>query len=465
MKKAISLFLALALCLVMLPMSALAAGEITSGTCGDDVTWTLEGTGDGYKLTIRGAGEMDDFSSTNVPWSAYRAQIETVEIEEGVTKIGNNAFYQCGSLTRLTIANTVTSIGTEAFAGCTGLTSITIPESVRDIGEFTFAGCTGLQEIRFEGDVPGIGPWAFENVPETAIGYYPANNESWARLFENGTAPFITWKAYCKDDQHIGIADWSHDENQHWHKCSNPDCNAKVDEAAHDYGDQGDTCACGYERAHVHRLTFVEGKEATCTEEGLLEHYACSGCGKTFADENGERELETVTISKKDHNTVLQGEKEATCTEEGYTGDMVCTVCQQTIEQGETISVSDHNYVDGTCTACGEKDPDYQVPSVPVTPAKPIWQAWLDQWLGAIGQKCRHTYTEEVTPPTCEEKGYTTHTCTKCGHTYQDTYTEALGHNYENGVCTNCGEQQPASVPSTPVKPGWWPNWRPSWWK
>ena len=56
-----------------------------------------------------------------------------------------------------------------------------------------------------------------------------------------------------------------------------------------------------------------------------------------------------------------------------------------------------------------------------------------------------HTYNTVVTPPTCTENGYTTHTCA-CGESYVDDYTESLGHSYENRVCTLCGEEQPLPI-------------------
>ena len=46
-----------------------------------------------------------------------------------------------------------------------------------------------------------------------------------------------------------------------------------------------------------------------------------------------------------------------------------------------------------------------------------------------------HSYTAVVTPPTCTEKGYTTHTCA-CGDSYVDTYTAALGHDWDSGTVT-----------------------------
>ena len=49
-----------------------------------------------------------------------------------------------------------------------------------------------------------------------------------------------------------------------------------------------------------------------------------------------------------------------------------------------------------------------------------------------------HSYTPTVTAPTCTEQGYTTYTC-DCGDSYIDTYVDATGHSYENGICTACG--------------------------
>ena len=78
-----------------------------------------------------------------------------------VTSIGNWAFYNCSSLTSVTIPNSVTSIGEGAFYGCTGLTSVTIPNSVTSIGAFAFAYCTGLTSVTIGNSVTNIGDEAF----------------------------------------------------------------------------------------------------------------------------------------------------------------------------------------------------------------------------------------------------------------------------------------------------------------
>ena len=75
-----------------------------------------------------------------------------------------------------------------------------------------------------------------------------------------------------------------------------------------------------------------------------------------------------------------------------------------------------------------------------------------------------HSYTDVVTPPTCTEKGYTTHTCA-CGDSYVDTYVDALGHAWDSGTvtkqptatetgirtytCTRCHETKTETIPAT----------------
>ena len=67
-----------------------------------------------------------------------------------VTGIGEWAFYNCSSLTSVTIPNSVTSIGKCTFYGCSSLTSVMIPNSVISIGEQAFRNCSGLTSIIVE---------------------------------------------------------------------------------------------------------------------------------------------------------------------------------------------------------------------------------------------------------------------------------------------------------------------------
>lgn len=51
-----------------------------------------------------------------------------------------------------------------------------------------------------------------------------------------------------------------------------------------------------------------------------------------------------------------------------------------------------------------------------------------------------HAYTAGVTAPTCTESGHTVYTCEACGDSYVGDTVAALGHSYDEGVCTRCGE-------------------------
>ena len=70
-----------------------------------------------------------------------------------VTSIGRSAFYNCSSLTSITIPYSVTTIGEGAFYNCSSLTSIIIPDSVTSIGRQAFYDCSSLTEIKLEGTI------------------------------------------------------------------------------------------------------------------------------------------------------------------------------------------------------------------------------------------------------------------------------------------------------------------------
>jgi hypothetical protein len=94
--------------MILLP----AAGFAQSGTAGS-LTWSLSGG----MLTISGTGAMSDYDVLSRPatWYHYRENITSVIIENGVTSIGKEAFYNCSGLTSVTIPASVTSIGAEGF--------------------------------------------------------------------------------------------------------------------------------------------------------------------------------------------------------------------------------------------------------------------------------------------------------------------------------------------------------------
>jgi len=103
------------------------------------------------------------------------------DIPEGVTHIGEYAFYSCSDLTSVTIPEGVTHIGDNAFSWCKSLSSVTIPESVTHIGEEAFSWCESLSHVTIPEGVTHISDEAFRvsgltsvTIPDsvTSIGNY-----------------------------------------------------------------------------------------------------------------------------------------------------------------------------------------------------------------------------------------------------------------------------------------------------
>ena len=136
MKRVLAVVLAVVMLITILPpIEANAADIVASGTCGANLTWTLDSNG---LLEISGTGTMSNYFDSRAPWYSQRSSIKTVKINSGVTSIGDLAFWYCSSLTSAMISDSVTIIGRQAFYECTSLTSVTIPDRVTSIGSYAF---------------------------------------------------------------------------------------------------------------------------------------------------------------------------------------------------------------------------------------------------------------------------------------------------------------------------------------
>ena len=197
-----------------------AGAVVKSGECGDNLTWAL--TDDGV-LTISGTGDMWEpaaVSALSYPWFDYNSSIQeviietgvtnigmgafgwdftalrSIELPDGLTRIGRFAFQGCSSLTNIEIPVSVTSIGYYAFADCSSLTNIEIPMSVTSIDSYAFADCSSLESVHFSGNAPLLGTDMFESV--TATVYYPANN-TWTEDVMQDYGGTIIWESYIPD--------------------------------------------------------------------------------------------------------------------------------------------------------------------------------------------------------------------------------------------------------------------------
>lgn len=127
----------------------------TSGKCGKNVTWKLDSKG---TLTISGKGEMAYWYSDDVvPWYKNRKKIVSVVIKNGVTNVGEHAFWNCSKLNSVTLPDSVTSIGYGAFFSCRKLGKITIPQNVTSIGDLAFYSCSNLTKVNIPSKVTYIG--------------------------------------------------------------------------------------------------------------------------------------------------------------------------------------------------------------------------------------------------------------------------------------------------------------------
>ena len=186
-----------------------------SGSCGENVTWTL--TADGT-LTISGTGAMTDYTyDSRSPWYSCRTYIKRVVMQQGVTSIGDHAFWDCSGLTSVTIPDGVTSIGGDAFSGCAALTSVTIPGSVTNVGQYAFDNCSSLTDIYYGGygtdwqklDV---------SIPTSATVHYKDN------IYGKGDCGInVTWELTGDGTLIISgtgrISNYSYDNNAPWYSC------------------------------------------------------------------------------------------------------------------------------------------------------------------------------------------------------------------------------------------------------
>lgn len=129
-----------------------------TGKCGNGLTYVYYPKTHG--LIISGNGDMENYTSTNQPWHNF--YIESVELEDGCTSVGTNAFNGKSEVGTVLLPNTLTEIGARAFSGTT-ITKISIPDNVKKIGDDAFDNCTYLQTVYLSKKLEVVGSGAFAN--------------------------------------------------------------------------------------------------------------------------------------------------------------------------------------------------------------------------------------------------------------------------------------------------------------
>ena len=172
---------------------------IDSGTCGGKLAWKVERNG---VLSITGTGAMTDYLwEVKAPWHAYGKHIVSIVIDNGVTNIGDYAFYGFSKMTEMNIPDSVTKIGDSAFQACVGLTAINIPNEVTDIGTFAFCRCSSLTSIDIPSKVRNIGDDAFYRCRNLSVVNVEEENERYyskeGALFAKNEPTYGLILIYC----------------------------------------------------------------------------------------------------------------------------------------------------------------------------------------------------------------------------------------------------------------------------
>lgn len=125
--------------------------------------------------------------------------------------------------------------------------------------------------------------------------------------------------------------DWQTDADGHWKACA---CGAIAERANHNGGtatcvEKAECATCGreYGAFGAHELVHHDAVAADCETSGSVEYWHCAVCGKDFADADGERELESVTIAASGHSLAYHERVAPTYGAEGRAAHYACAVC------------------------------------------------------------------------------------------------------------------------------------------
>lgn len=441
LKKAVSVFMALALSFTMLCGTSVAVvSAATSGNCGatgSKVNYSYDESTN--VLTISGTGAIKDYYNSTAaglraPWYEYKSKCVSIVIQDGVTKIGNfnfsnmtalksvtfpsssltaismNAFEGCKALTQVVFPNSLTSIGYSAFKDCTNLAKVVYGDGMSETGSYAFYGA-GVSSVKFGKKITKISQYSFYQCHFTKIELPEQISSVELRSFANnyGLIDVTVNNANCQFNGLVAdnpFAGSQHKITFHGHSRSTTQTFVETNTDSNFEFVSLDPCA------HVSSSEVVT-KEATCTEPGEKK-IVCDQCSET---------LEIVAIEALGHSYA-------------------------TVETDDQTKTNGHLYEYQACTRIvnGVKCNAEQT--------KITHNAWVSGY-----------YTQTSTA-TCTRYGYTTKTCNVegCGKTERSTVPEKLEHSVESytvtkkatctedgtaeGFCTSCNQTVQKTIPA-----------------
>ena len=190
----------------LLLLSACTA-PLSSGTCGKDganLKWKLNTEG---LLTISGKGEMMSYSFEDpAPWNEYVDSVTHVTLTNGVTSIGEKAFWGCKNLSSLDIPKSLISIEDDSFSHCENLSEIYLPDGIEMLGDHVFSSCPNLKliEVSKDNSFLYIEEGVLFSKPEQRLIWYPATSTNESYVVPNGTRT-IAGSAFLDSERLVAV--------------------------------------------------------------------------------------------------------------------------------------------------------------------------------------------------------------------------------------------------------------------
>ena len=404
----------------------------------------------------------------------YCNSLKTINLPNSLKTIENSIFRDCDSLVNIVIPDGVEEIAGYAFYDCDSLVSITIPKTVKSIGKEAFAWCYNLKTIKYQGSkedqnniirdniifIPVNPEWLYNCCVDGNDHIYDNDCDSICNLCNN-----TRMAPHCYSDNvciQTCTVCGSLNENTSGHKI--PVCITdavsiknstedypffKIDEVYQSIGNDSRDSAL-----KIIALTDCEfGLEYLISNEKAGNNLVISYNSEKIIDvsstsdswqklslalfkgdviyithnklgEPGNYDGNNIAYLKLgDYALISTDDIESDCE-----NDVVCEVCKEVVKSAighdyaSVVTLPDcenKGFTTYTCSHCGD--------------------SYVDNELDAIG----HNYKSEITEPTCTLDGYTTYTCSNCNDSYIEDKVSSTGHNYSskatNPTCTEQG--------------------------
>ena len=390
--------------------------------------------------------EINGVAVTSIGENAFynNAKMTAIEIPDSVASIGSFAFYGCKGLTKIEIPDSVTSIGYWMLEDCSGLTSVKLPGSITEINLGLFEGCSSLKSIEIPSKVTRISTAAFSGCESLEEVKFPDEltyiyGEAFKNCSSLQTLDFPNKLDYVGASAFEGCTSLTNVNFQDRSSYSF----ITIGSSAYGYAQIKDsafknctslkTVKLPYNLYEVSDYAFMN-----CRSLETIELRACT-VAVGVSSFSGCSALNNVSISKSVTSIGNAAFRYCDNLTDVYYGSCKPDWDKISIDSyNETLTNAEvhftHNYkTTVTAPTCAEKGYTTYTCST-------CGDSYVDDYTESLG----HDYKAVVTAPTCTEKGYTTHTCTNCGDSYVDNYTDALGHddqivNAKAATCTEDG--------------------------